>query len=78
MYAKVTKWGNSLGLRIPAKAAEDMDLHAGDRVSFHMRGETLVMQKEPEVTLDKLFEGYDGTSVPEEIDWGDPEGEEIW
>lgn len=30
------------------------------------------------ISLDNLFANYNGTSVPEEIDWGDPEGEEIF
>ena len=29
-------------------------------------------------TIDELFDGYDGDYVTEEIDWGEPAGEEIW
>lgn len=29
-------------------------------------------------SLDELFEGFDGVYTTEEIDWGEPVGEEVW
>lgn len=29
-------------------------------------------------TIKELFEGYDGDYVPEELDWSEPAGEEVW
>ncbi len=29
-------------------------------------------------TIDELFEGYEGDYKPEEIDWGEPVGKEIF
>jgi antitoxin MazE len=46
---QVSKWGNSLAVRIPKGVAEEMGLHDGDDVTmeFSRRGRELVMRKAP-------------------------------
>ena len=29
-------------------------------------------------SLEEVFEGYRGNYIPDEVDWGDPVGKEIW
>ena len=36
------------------------------------------MKEEMEVTLDDIFEDYEGESAAEEYDWGSPVGKEAW
>lgn len=36
------------------------------------------MTKEPKPTLEELLEQCKGENPQEEIDWGKPEGNEIW
>ena len=47
--SQVSKWGNSLAVRIPRGGAEAMGLHDGDDVTleFSRRGRELVMRKTP-------------------------------
>lgn len=36
------------------------------------------VKKETELTLDDIFEGYEGEDAAEEYDWGSPVGKEVW
>lgn len=36
---QVSKWGNSLAIRIPARVAEALDLKEGDEVEIRIAGE---------------------------------------
>jgi antitoxin MazE len=35
---QVSKWGNSLAIRLPAAVVETLDLKAGDEISIRIRG----------------------------------------
>lgn len=39
---RVSKWGNSLAVRIPANIVEEMGLKEGDEVEFRRKGSNLV------------------------------------
>lgn len=42
----VSKWGNSLAVRIPKKLAEEMDLHDGDEIAIvRAKDKTLEVEK---------------------------------
>ena len=42
-------------------------------------GDKLIIKKANKLkTIDELFEGYDGDYKPTEIDWGSPQGREVW
>jgi antitoxin MazE len=36
---QVSKWGNSLAIRLPASVVEALELKAGDEVEVHVAGE---------------------------------------
>jgi antitoxin MazE len=36
---RVSKWGNSLAIRLPASVVEALELREGDEVEVHVRGE---------------------------------------
>lgn len=36
---QISKWGNSLAVRLPAAVVEALDLKPGDNVDIHVRGE---------------------------------------
>ena len=45
---RVSKWGNSLAIRLPAAVVEALGLHEGDGVILHVAGKrTLVIEKSP-------------------------------
>lgn len=45
---RVSKWGNSLAIRLPAAVVEALDLHEGEDVTLHVAGKrTLEIEKMP-------------------------------
>lgn len=76
----VTKWGNSLGLRIPASVAKQAGLAAGTNVTIAFIDGALIIKPErkKKYTLDELLEGMTREQVPIEVDMGGPVGHEFW
>jgi antitoxin MazE len=55
---QITKWGNSLGLRVPRDLAARIGLSEGSRVDIEARGGRLVVTKSNRrFTLDELLAG---------------------
>jgi len=81
MKAKIQKWGNSCGIRLPKSFLEVLGM-AKDNLGYVNISEEenrIVIEPVSEVlTLEKIFEGYDGYCEPVEIDFGSPVGEEIF
>src|SRR5579864_5460219 len=42
---RITRYGNSLGVRLPAALARDLELHAGDRVALRRVKNGLIMER---------------------------------
>ena len=76
----IGKWGNSLGIRLPKHIVQAMNLKLNDSLSVtHVEGKIILepVAQLGELTLESLLSQI--TDEPEpEIDWGKPEGEEIW
>ena len=53
--ATISRWGNSLGIRIPKAALEAAHLQEGDHVVFESRDGTLVLLKSNRQTLEELL-----------------------
>lgn len=67
----LTKWGSSQGIRIPKEIVDLTKLKVGDEVSITADENQIIIKKYiKRVTLDELFEGYEGDYKPEEIKWG--------
>lgn len=89
MYATIQKWGNSQGLRIPKALLDAVGLRENDRVEL-VQAEDGIQIKKPAVTqhrtLEERLTAFYGKSVDElgriasepEVDWGKPEGAELW
>ncbi len=58
MEVQVSRWGNSLAIRLPAKFASELGLKEGDRVEVRPAGhdEAAVVEIERKLTVDELFE----------------------
>ncbi|MGN0362574.1 MAG: hypothetical protein ACI4ET_07010 [Bilifractor sp.] len=80
MEITISKWGNSLGFRIPSVIAKELSLKPGDVAKYvvHNNNMTITFPHKQPVTLNKLFEHYHGDYHPKEVYWGEPEGNEIW
>jgi antitoxin MazE len=73
---KLSKWGNSLGLRLPKVVAESGDFHEGDIVEIVRDEDGFRLRKKPAPSLAELVDGISDSNRHDEIDWGAPEGNE--
>lgn len=71
----IGKWGNSLGVRIPAGLAADAHLQDGAEVEITLRDNTLVIA--PVVSLAELVSRITPENLPELSD-DRPRGGELW
>lgn len=84
MKSTVSKWGNSLAIRIPKKIMDEYHVKAGDKVNYDIEGNRMIIEfaeediKDEAYDLDDLFKDFHGTYDQKEIDWGKPEGREVW
>jgi len=80
MTAKIAKWGNSVGVRIPKALLEVVGLSDSDSVEIVAEDNMLIIKPARErLTIDKLFQDWDG-GAPEPFDWGElgaPAGREL-
>lgn len=77
MKAIVQKWGNSLGIRIPAVYAKDLDLKSGTSVDIVKDGGKIVILP-PKPTLEKLLSEVSKDNMQDYIDSGSSVGKEAW
>lgn len=79
MEAKVQRWGNSLGLRIPKAFAEDLSLKPGAPVQIRVEDGRLVVSPtgRPKFTLAELLRGVTPRNRHGEILPGGRRGREL-
>lgn len=86
MDVTISKWGNSIGIRIPVAVTESLGLQAGDRVDFELKDGGMFMRKQKSTA--QMFEQFYGKPFEditqadlddaEEIDWGEDVGGEVY
>ncbi len=76
---KVSMWGNSLGIRLPQAIALQMGLKEGALVSISIDGDKIILSPaRPKYTLDELLKDVSADMQHDELNWGEPVGEESW
>ena len=82
MITRVQKWGNSQGLRLSKELLSDVQIAVGDAVEVAVREGVLVVTPVRRVRgghdLRDLVKRIPGDDRPEEVDWGNPVGREVW
>ncbi len=80
MTTTIQKWGNSQGVRIPKTILEDAGWNENEEIIVIVENGKLIMEKTKQrrKNIKELFENYKEEYKPQEVDWGEPEGEEIW
>ena len=78
--SQITKWGNSLAVRLPKAVAVEAGVSEGDRVSIDVAGDGSIVLRNsrPKYTLKELVAGIHPRNRHKEADWGPPAGEESW
>lgn len=76
---QVSKWGNSLGLRLPRAIAREVQLDEGDTVQVSVdNGAIVIRPSRPRCSLDELVRRITPKNRHAESDWGGPLGDEVW
>ncbi len=80
MTTTIQKWGNSQGIRIPKIVLDSVNWKENEKIIIIVEDGRLIMEKASgkRKNINELFANYNEEYKPEEIDWGKPEGEEIW
>ena len=80
MHAKITKWGNSLALRIPKSFALNANLKQNELVDLSIEKERIIITPihEKEYSLKELLDKVTESNLHGEFDTGGPVGKEIW
>ena len=79
MRGRVSRWGNSLAIRIPSSVRSEIQLDEGSAVDLTVEdGRLLVTPVVAAYRLEDLVAGIDDTNCHAETGWGDPIGNEVW
>ena len=75
----IQKWGNSHGIRIPKFLLDTMKWQDNEELVLCTDNNRIIIEKaQPRKNIIALFADFDGGYTPSDVDWGAPEGEEIW
>jgi len=77
MNMMITKWGNSLGVRIPGVIAKEAGLGVGSAVRVTVRNGRVVLEP-TRYDLDSLVKDITPQNCHAATDTGAPVGQEIW
>ena len=82
MLAKIQKWGNSQGLRIPKNLLSDVQLDVGDQVDVSVKEGVMIVAPAKRIrgrySLKDLVSRIPESYKPDKVDWGEPVGKEEW
>jgi len=80
METNIQKWGNSLGVRLPASLTNKKSLKAGSRVivTETKTGLAIDIVEKPDLKLSVLLREINQKNLHNESDWGQSVGGEIW
>jgi antitoxin MazE len=82
MEVHVSKWGNSLGVRIPKLIATELGIREGEDLNMESVGGALILRPrikpKPSYSLEELLAAMTPESIHSETDWGAPRGNESW
>ena len=88
MYATVQKWGNSQGIRLPNVLLKSLDIKENDQLEIIQVKDGIQLRKAPKVhrSFEERFAEQFGVPPEEsdirfdneELDWGGPQGAEVW
>ena len=82
MEVHVSKWGNSLGVRIPKLIAGELGIREGVDLDMQSVDGALVLRPKTEAersySLIELLARINPESIHSESDWDGPRGNETW
>ena len=78
--ARLQKWGNSDGIRIPSNLLKSLNLKTNDKVEIIQQEDKIIISKSENkhLTFEERLRKYNGDNIVENYDWGEAKGKEIW
>lgn len=77
MKTKITKWGNSLGVRIPKILVEELGVSSETQMEIFIKGDSIVLMK-PKYDLDTMLNQVSPENIHIESQTGKVIGKETW
>ncbi len=80
MEARLQKWGNSDGIRIPSSILKSLNLKTNDILNIEQKEDKIIISipKKKKIFLEERFKNYHGNNLSKDFSWDDPVGREIW
>jgi antitoxin MazE len=86
METTIQKWGNSKGIRIPKQILKELGLNDGSKVDVIRQGDHIEIKKIEEkkhISLAERYKAFEEShgkvaEAPNEIDYGEKKGTEVW
>lgn len=79
MESTVTRWGNSLAIRIPKAFASAASIAENSAVEIGIEGDRIVIERaEKRWNLAQLVSRIDADNLHSPADWGDSKRKEAW
>ncbi len=79
MEARLQRWGNSDGIRIPKSILKSLGLKTNDKVNLDYLDDKIIISKpKKKISLEEKFANYKGENLAKDFEWDNPKGKEIW
>lgn len=80
MEARLQKWGNSDGVRIPSHILKTLNMKTNDLIEIVQEEDKIIISKpkNKRISLAEKFALYKGENLANEFEWDEPQGKEIW
>ena len=85
MITTVRNYGNNLGIQIPKSLWQDVHIYENDNVEIRIRNNAIVIERQESKkhlsTKERIALFFDKpTEIDQlsEMDWGMPQGKEVW
>jgi antitoxin MazE len=76
MDTVISKWGNSLGIRIPKLLAKELHLKNGSRVDIIIDNKKIIIRPKQNISINDILSKINKKNIHNEIKFGIPEGNE--
>lgn len=77
MQTIISKWGNSLAIRLPKPFLEQTGMKEGGKIQLFVHGDRIVVSK-PGISLENLLKKVKSSTLHQETYTGKIVGKELW
>lgn len=80
MEARLQKWGNSVGIRIPSNILKSLNIKTNDILNIEQQDDKIIISipKKRKISLVDRFKEYNGKNLAKDFFWDESVGKEIW